>query len=259
VDGEWITLLYNAKHIPLLLYFCMAEVWVPLPSVSQTSVRRADSRSIPKVKSVQPYANRNKLYSVLFTNTVSLKMFRSFFSKNDRPPDRTEEILARHLDRDFIVFPMAESTASLQDLDAIAERFSVTFPAEFVGHLCGRIPGVYVEVKESLWPRPKLNDVGPFWSFLYGVHSFTPCSTSEDWMRLDHVAQRFQDGTGHKCVPILKVIGDANVYCVDSSGSIVRYDHETNSLSAEPGDFWTVFEREIEQLTGRKVRKVTDA
>jgi hypothetical protein len=181
-------------------------------------------------------------------------LFRNMFKKSG-PPDRTEEILRRHLDGDFIVFPMAESAASVKELNVIANGFSVTFPEEFVAHVCGRFPGLYVEVKEEHWPRPKPLEVGPFWSFLYGLHSFTPCSSSEDWMRLDYVARNFQEGSGLQCVPILQVVGDANYYCVDMNGAIVRYDHETNGLSVETGDFWSIFEREIVELKSRKVRK----
>jgi hypothetical protein len=185
-------------------------------------------------------------------------IFSKYF-KSKAPPDRTEEILSRHLDRDFIVFPMAESSASRQELDAVAGRYSVTFPLDFVAHVCGRFPGIYVEVKEHIWPRPKSLDVGPFWTFLYGLHTFTPCSASEDWMRLDHVAEEFQKDSGHKCVPILRIVGDANVYCVDANGSIAKWDHETNELTPEAGDFWSVFEREVEELKGRKIRKAEKA
>ena len=173
--------------------------------------------------------------------------------------DRTEEILAKHLDHDFIVFPMAEPEDSVQDLPALGEKHSVVFPAEFVAHVRGRFPGIYVEVKEAVWPRPKPYDVGPFWSFLYGLHTFTPSAHSEDWMRLDYAAEEFQESTGHKCAPILKVVGDANVYCVDASGSILQYDHELNELTPQSIDFWTLFEREIEALKQRKTRKVARA
>ena len=186
-------------------------------------------------------------------------LLQKFFGKDRVPPDQTEEIFRRHLDRDFRAFPMAESTATPLELQALGTRLCISFPCEFVSHVCGRFPGVYVEVKEEVWPRPKAYDVGPFWSFLYGLHTFTPCSSSEDWMRLDFVAERFQKNTGYKCAPVLQIIGDADVYCVDSSGALVRYDHESNALIPEADDFWVIFEREVEQLKNRKMQKITDA
>ncbi len=170
-------------------------------------------------------------------------------------PDLTEEILGRHLDRDFRVFPMAENNALADDVVALADRFGVNFPREFYGHVCGRFPGIFVEVIEEVWPRPKVFDVGPFWSFLYGLHTFTPCSDSEDWMRLDYVTYRFQESTGHKAAPILQIVGDADLFCVTSEGAIARYRHETNELEQETLGFWGIFEREVRELKDRKDRK----
>jgi hypothetical protein len=182
--------------------------------------------------------------------------FRRYFGAERLPQDRTSEILGRYLDGDFIVFPMADGTAAPGDLKRIEEQYSVIFPPEFVGHVCGQFPGIYVEVKEPIWPRPKAFDVGPFWSFLYGLHTFTPCSASEDWMRLDFAARGFQAHTGLQYAPVIQIVGDADLYCVDKSGAMARYNHETNEMSPEAGDFWTVFEREIAELKSRKLRKV---
>src|SRR5687767_12958058 len=90
--------------------------------------------------------------------------------------DQTEPILRRHLDHDFTIFPMAESLGQLAQVKAIENEFGIHFPPEFVAHVCGRFPGVLIEAKESIWPRPKVLDVGPFWSFLYALHSYTPVS-----------------------------------------------------------------------------------
>jgi hypothetical protein len=184
---------------------------------------------------------------------------RDYFKKDrssNPSPDRTVEILRKHLDEDFVVFPMSPPNAQLQDLAALGKKYSVVFPAEFVAHLHGQFAGIYVEVKESLWPRPKQFDVAPFWSFLYGLHTYSPSVASEEWMRLEHVAAKFQEETGLICAPILRIVGDADVYCVDKYGRIVQYDHETNEISRQSIDFWTLFEREIEELKKRKIKKV---
>ena len=78
-------------------------------------------------------------------------------------------------------------------------------------------------------------------------------------MRLDEAGEKFQENTGHTCVPILQIVGDADIYCVDASGCIVRYEHETNMLSPESIDFWTLFEREVAHLKKRKMQKVAMA
>ena len=40
--------------------------------------------------------------------------------------------------------------------------------------------------------NPTAYEVGPFWTFLYGLHSYAASEFSVDWMRLDFVAREFQ-------------------------------------------------------------------
>jgi hypothetical protein len=171
------------------------------------------------------------------------------------PADQTEDILGNHLDGDFRVYPMAKTPTSLAQIEALEQRFGVKYPRELAAHICGRFPGLILEVKEEIWPRPQAYDTGPFWSFLYGLHTFTSAPESEDWMRLDVAAETFQRETGLAAAPILQVIGDADVYCADAQGQIVRFDHETGELEAVGLNFWQLFEREVQELCVRKEKK----
>jgi hypothetical protein len=169
--------------------------------------------------------------------------------------DQTEIILAKHLDGDFCVFPMADTKTTISQIKDIGRRFRVRYPNEFIAHVCGKFPGIYIEVKEEFWPRPKLYDVGPFWSFLYAIYTFTSAPESEDWMRLDSAAESFQKDTGLRAAPILKVVGDADIFCVDSEGRLVQFNHETNELTLVPLNFWQLLDQEIADLRARKDRK----
>lgn len=172
-------------------------------------------------------------------------------------PDETSAILGRHLDSDFIVFPMADTATSPRQLAAIGIQYGVKYPPEFVAHVCGTFPGLYVEVKEELWPRPEAYDVGPFWSFLYAFHTYTSAPAGDDWMRLDAAAQSFQRDTGHRVAPILRIVGNANLYCVNADGAIVRFDHETDELEPVAMDFWRLLEHETSELRARKDQKIS--
>jgi hypothetical protein len=125
-----------------------------------------------------------------------------------------------------------------------------------VAHVCGRFPGLFVEAKERVWPRPEEYDVGPFWTFLYGFHTYTSAPESSDWMRLDMAAKIFQADSGLAAAPVLRVVGDADLYCVDGKGDIVRFDHETNELKPVKMTFWQVLEHETSELRKRKDQKV---
>lgn len=179
----------------------------------------------------------------------------SIFGKK-LPPDPVWPILERHTSPDHKIYPMAEHQSVVRQVEEVARELGVTFPPDYIAHLTGRFPGVYVEAKPEIWPRAKMFDVAPFWSFLYGVHTFTASRDSEPWMRLSHVGAEFQKDTGLKAAPILKVVGDADVYCVDADGVISRYAHETNELGpVEFTTFTALFDHEIQELRARTDRK----
>ena len=203
------------------------------------------SSRLPEVRHSQPFAPRQ---------SFAMASFASLFGKRV-PKDQTEEILGRHLTQDFKVFPMAKEASSSDQVMAVAERLGVTFPQELVAHLCGRFPGIYVEAKEDVWRRPKPYDVGPFWTFLYAFHTYTVSADGEDWMRIDVAGRKFQADTGLPAVPVLKVVGDANCYCVSGSGDLVQFDHELGKLEPVDATFFQVFEREILALTKRTLDK----
>lgn len=183
----------------------------------------------------------------------------SFFSKfgaGKLPPDRTEAILEPYFDSDFIVFPLADTAVTQAQFRALEEKFEVKYPPEFVAHVLGRFPGMYLEVKEQVWPRPKPFDVGPFWSFLYALHTYTSAPESEPWIKLETAAESFrQQQLPMKVAPILKIVGDADVYCTTADGRIVQFRHETGEFDAYDGDFWQLLAEEVRELHERKERK----
>jgi hypothetical protein len=111
--------------------------------------------------------------------------------------DKTLDILEKCLDKDFRVMPIAENKSTITDIKKIEKELEIKFPGEYVAHLLAKGAevlgerGIYIEVKETVWPKPQLYDVGQFWKFLYGIHTFTPSEFSEDWMRLKITGKQF--------------------------------------------------------------------
>ena len=171
------------------------------------------------------------------------------------PKDKTEDILGRHLDSDFKVFPMADAATTDSQIESIGKRFGVVYPRELIAHLTGAFPGLYIEVKEAVWPRPKPNDVGPFWSFLYAIHTYTPAPDSEPWMRLSDAAEIFQKKTCLRAAPVLRRVGDKDLYCVDPKGKLVQFRHEENRLEPISLGFWQLLDREVGELADRNKRR----
>ncbi|MBP9596106.1 MAG: hypothetical protein KBE24_04935 [Fusobacteriaceae bacterium] len=176
--------------------------------------------------------------------------------------DRTLELMTKYLDGDYRVSPMAPHKSTLQDIKNVENELDINFPDEYIAHLLGENDealgsrGIYIEVKEEFWERPKAYDAAPFWSFLYGFHTYTACKESTDWMRLNFVGKNFFAETGIKVVPILKIIGNRDLYCVNEKREIVKYNHDENAIENTNMNFWEVFEFELKELKERKELKL---
>jgi hypothetical protein len=179
--------------------------------------------------------------------------------------DRTWELLRTHLDGDFRALPMAPNKCTEKDIKNVEKKLDIKFPEEYRIHLLGEgddllgARGIYVEVKEKIWKRPEPLDVGPFWSGLYCFHTYTASKESDDWMRLEIAGRKFMDDTGIMAVPILEVMGDADVYCVNERSEIHIFKHEEGKIEPANMNFWEVLDYELKALRERKERKVNEA
>jgi len=169
--------------------------------------------------------------------------------------DKTQEILDKYLDADFSCFACGEDAPSEKELTELGKELGLQFPDEFIAHSTSKLGGIYIEVKEAIWPETKLYDVGPFWSFLRGLWVYGFGSAIPDWMNFAQAAKTFRQETGLQEVPFLKIIGDADVYCFAASGNIVRWNHELGEFDAINKSFFQLFEEEVRALKQRKERK----
>lgn len=159
------------------------------------------------------------------------------------------------MDSDFSVYACGQEVPP----EAVIAKFELEagfrLPADFREFSKSALGGVYIEVKEDIWPRAKPFDVAPFWSFLYGmfVHGFG--REIPDWMDIRVCTPQFRQHTNTRLVPFLKVLGDADVYCFDEEGAVRRWDHETGEAPVIQKSFLGVFEHEVGELRKRKDRK----
>jgi hypothetical protein len=117
--------------------------------------------------------------------------------------------------------------------------------------------GLYMAVREEVWPRPKPLDVGPFWSFLYGLKVFGIASDIPDWLDIRVQWRQFRDSGFGDLVPFLQVVCDSNLYCFDVEGNIIYWDHEEpDERRIVDEQFSDVLLREIHELDKRKDRKL---
>ncbi len=169
----------------------------------------------------------------------------------DRMGDRTPVIFERHLTRDFNVAPLSDHAPQLDQVIELGHRLQVHLPAQFIAHLLGRFPGVHVEAKESVWPRPGLFDIVEAGAGQYGFHTYGAAADTPAEVNLEQVALAFRSETKLPLVPVLRRLGDADMYCLDASGQLVWFDHETRNLLPISLDFFGLLEQETSALVER--------
>ncbi|HZL90211.1 MAG TPA: SMI1/KNR4 family protein [Pirellulaceae bacterium] len=164
----------------------------------------------------------------------------------------------RNYDREsFSIFACQGNEPTESNVAAFEATIGFRLPDEFREFTMSPLGGLYMEVKEELWPRPKLYDVGPFWSFLYGLNVFGIAADIPEMLdiRVQTSAMATEGFTG--LVPFLQRIGDANKYCFRPSGEIVYWDHEVpDECSAIDETFSELLLREIHELETRKDQKL---
>jgi hypothetical protein len=158
----------------------------------------------------------------------------------------------------YDVFAQQGVEPSMADIAAFETRIGFRLPDEFREFAVHPLGGLYMEVKEELWPRPRPLDVGPFWTFLYGFKVYGLSTKAPDWIQMDPAWRRMADSGFPQCIPFLKIECDSDPYCFTPEGKIIVWRHETPTEPDEISkSFSEVVMFEIRELEERARRKVT--
>jgi hypothetical protein len=153
----------------------------------------------------------------------------------------------------FAAGPDAPGDGEVEDFE---RHVGFRLPEEFRDFTMSQLGGLYIEAKEELWPRAKLYDVGPFWSFCYGVAVFGLSEQAPEWLDLRAAYDALTAGGAVDLVPILRVMGDADRWCYTRDGTIVRWHHDDpDALPPFDGTFSDLLLRELHELEGRLARR----
>ena len=96
-------------------------------------------------------------------------------------------------------------------------------PDEFREFTKSPLGGLFMQVREKYWPRPKPHEVRPFWSFQYGLRVYGIARGIPDWLDIRVEYRVFRQAGFGELVPFLQVVGDADKYCFDADGRIIRW------------------------------------
>ena len=143
------------------------------------------------------------------------------------------------------------------DVAAFERDCGFRLPEDFRRFTMSPLGGLYMEVKPELWPRPVEYSVGPFWSFLYAVKVFGIAEGIPEWLDIRVQLAALRDEGVAGLVPFLQRQGDADCYCFDSRGRIVRRDHEQpEERAVVDSTFPALLMQEIRDLEQRARRKI---
>jgi hypothetical protein len=158
----------------------------------------------------------------------------------------------------FEVFACQGNEPSEQDIVAFERAAGSRLPEEFRDFTMGPLGGLYLEVREELWPRAEGLAVGSFWTFRYGIKVFGISEEIPDWLDIRVRVREFREAGIEDLVPFLAVVGDADRYCFTPAGAIVRWYHDGDEPTECDETFGELLLREIHELEERKDRKLAD-
>lgn len=149
---------------------------------------------------------------------------------------------------------------SNEDISAFEESIGMDLPYEFREFTMSSLGGLYMEVREEIWPRAKQYEVGPFWSFLRGIIVFGIAKDIPDFLDIRVKTQELNEMGYTDYIPFLQVIGNGDeIYCFDKLGNIVLLDYyETGECNLVEGAFSDCLMKEIEELEERKERMISE-
>ncbi len=157
----------------------------------------------------------------------------------------------------YAVFACRGNEPTEDDIRAFEREIGFSLPADFREFTKSPLGGLYMDVREHLWPRPKRHQVGPFWSFLYGLKVFGIARDIPEWLDIRHQRRQFAQTGATDLVPFLQIVGDADPYCFDCEGRILRWRHGETPDERERVEisFPELLMQQIRELEDRKERK----
>lgn len=143
------------------------------------------------------------------------------------------------------------------DVAAFEATAGFRLPEDFRTFTKSPLGGLYMEVKESLWPRPTEHADGPLWSFLYGLKVFGIAAQMPPWLDIRTQYDEFTANGAGGLVPFLQLVAAPGAYCFDSARQIIAWTpDDPDGRRVVPMTFADLLMREILELEERKTMKL---
>ena len=158
----------------------------------------------------------------------------------------------------YQIFACMGNEPSEQDILDFENQYGIALPADFREFTMSPLGGLYMEVREDLWPRAKAYDIGPFWSFCRGIIVYGIADHIPDFLDIRQKTKELRENGFPDLIPFLSVIGNGDdIFCFDQDGKIVLLDYyETGKAAPVEGTFSDCLLAQIAELEERKNRKL---
>jgi len=171
-----------------------------------------------------------------------------------------DEVFAHFESYDVESYEVMSCTGSepgADDVAAFEETVGFGLPDEFREFTMSPLGGLYIEVREAHWPRPRELDVGAFWSFLYGIKVFGIAKDIPGWLDIRVQYRQMVESGVTGLVPFLQRVNDADRFCFDAAGRIVDWSHEEpDERRLVDSTFTELLMQEIRDLEIRRLCKM---
>ena len=169
--------------------------------------------------------------------------------------DKTKKIINLIWDEsDYFIVTAGKNAPKKKDLIAMGEAMGIELPQDFLAHATGFWGSPYIEVRDDVWLRPEVGDVGPLWHYFHGVFVYAYSQDAPEWMQAKVAVEEFKE-MGHAVLPLLRVVGDEDVYCYNQQGEIVKWSNEKKTFEPFDGGFFDLLKYEFIELNERRMKK----
>ncbi len=147
---------------------------------------------------------------------------------------------------------------SESDIKSFENQYRIMLPSEFREFTMSSLGGLYMEVREEVWPRAKQFEVGPFWSFCRGIIVYGIAQDIPDFLDIRERTKELHKEGFTDYIPFMSIIGNGDeIFCFDKDNNIVLLDYyATGEAERIEGSFSDCLMNQIEELENRKNRKV---
>ena len=147
---------------------------------------------------------------------------------------------------------------SEQNIKDFEQQYHRKLPDDFREFMMSQLGGLYMEVREEVWPRAKQFDIGPFWSFCRGIIVYGIANGIPEFLDIREKTKELHEDGFTDYIPFLSIMGNGDeIFCFDKDNNIVLLDYfMTGEVTPIEGTFADCLMKQIEELEDRKNRKL---